>query len=116
MVHGRQRKSGRRPVELKTQTMASQIPDQRIYFRRLVIRGINTTSTAGITSAARVNGTAADPYTSNPIGAGDFDVFAPIVRKGLRADSTISGSGIVEIQGVSYEIEPMPAGVPSVIA
>lgn len=100
----------------RTQEMASQVADQRMYFRRLAIRGQNTNSTTGITVVPVVNGVRGNPYTSPPLPLGDFEIFAPIAMTGVRAHADVSGSGDVEIQGMSFHTEIKPAGVPVFIS
>ena len=100
----------------RTQEMASQVADQRMYYRRVAIRGYNTNSAAGVTVVPTVNGVAGNTYVSPPIPLGDFEIFAPIALKGVRCHCDISGSGDVEIQGISFHVEPCPAGVPVVIS
>lgn len=100
----------------RTQEMASQVGDQRMYYRRLAIRGYNTNSTAGVTVTPFVNGTQGNTYVSPPIPFGDFEIFAPIAMTGVRCHCNVSGSGDVEIQALSYHTEIKPAGVPVVIS
>ena len=101
----------------RTQEIASQIGDQRIYVRRLAITGANTNSTDPITSLPVIDGVPDAAWSSLPLsGTGDFEIFAPINRKGLRAHSTISGTGVVEIRSDSWHIVPLAVGVPKVIA
>lgn len=100
----------------RTQEAASQVADQRLYFRRIAIRGQNTNSTTGIKVVPAVNGIPGTPYTSAPLASGDFEVFAPIALTGVRAYCDISGSGDVQIQGHSYHTEEKPVGVPVVIS
>ena len=100
----------------RTQEVASQVADQRLYFRRIAIRGYNTNSTASVKVIPTVNGIAGPTFVSAPLPLGDFEIFAPIAMTGVRAHADISGSADVEIQGWSFHTEPKPAGVPVVIS
>lgn len=100
----------------RTQEAASQVADQRLYFRRIAIRGQNTNSTTGIKVVPVVNGIPGTPYTSAPLSSGDFEIFAPIVMTGVRAHADISGSGDVQIQGHSFHTVEKPVGAPVVIS
>ena len=100
----------------RTQEMASQVADQRMYFRRAAIRGYNTNSTASVRVTPVVNGVSGNTYTSPPLPLGDFEIFAPIAMTGVRAHMDISGSGDVEIQGISFHVEPKPVGASVVIS
>lgn len=100
----------------RTQEIASQIGDQRIYVRRLAITGANTNSTGKVMSTPKIDGVFDTAWSSLPLSAGDFEIFAPINRKGLRAHATVSGTGVVEIRSNSWHIEPLAVGVPKVVA
>jgi hypothetical protein len=100
----------------RTQEAASQVADQRLYFRRIAIRGQNTNSTTGIKVVPVVNGIPGTPYTSAPLSSGDFEIFAPILMTGVRVHADISGSGDCQIQGHSFHTVEKPVGAPVVIS
>jgi hypothetical protein len=99
-----------RPAE-----MASKEANQRIYCRRVVIRGISTSSSA-LTVTPRVGGTALAAQTTAKPAVGDFDLFVTVDRTGLRFDATIAGTKIVEIDDIGWHLEPRPVGVAMVAA
>lgn len=100
---------------VRTPTLASNDTDQRIYVRRLNIRGINTNSVAGIGVTVRLDGVGQPAYTSPAVATGDFEVEAGIGRTILRAEADITGSGDVEIFSFGYGIVAKPAGVPAAL-
>jgi hypothetical protein len=95
----------------RTLTLASQDSDQRIYTRRLAITGTN--SGAAGTLQAIINQSDVAQFTINlPVaGNGDFDVDIPVGLTGKRFDAALSWSFLGEIDGVTWETEPRPAGV-----
>ena len=100
----------------RTQESASQVADQRLYYRRAAIRGYNTNSTSPVKVIPVVNGIPGNVYTSPPLPLGDFEIFAPIAQTGVRAHMDISGFGDVEIMGISFHVEPKPVGASVVIS
>jgi hypothetical protein len=100
----------------RTQEMGGDIPDQRLYCRRVAITGYNNNSTKGLTVTIFQNAVLKFTYNSPPLAANDFEVFAPVQLTGTRFHADIFGSGQVEIHGDSWHIEPKPAGVPLAIS
>jgi hypothetical protein len=100
----------------KTPTNASKDADQRLYLRRIVIRGNNTNITAPITVTPYASGVALSPISRNIPAANDFDLFADVSDggfTGVRFDATVSGTGQGEIDGVDFHVEGRPIGVNS---
>ena len=97
---------------LRTVTIASQNSSQRVWVRKVIIRGTNSDAAGTITVQTRQS---AVPMVigTYPIAAeGDFDVFSDIGLTGLRFDAIISGDADVEIDGCDWAIEPRSFGVP----
>lgn len=107
------------PVSWSVQTLsiASKDADQRLYARRIVIRGQNTAETvSGISNLMNVqvlygaNSQLAQNYQMPT--SGDFDIFASVGLTDLRFAAAISGNTHVEVDGVTWHVEPRPVGVP----
>lgn len=97
---------------MRTITVASQTASQRLWARKLIVRGTNAGAAGEITVQPRLS-TVAQPAVQYPIpGLGDFDLFADVGLTGLRFDALISGNLHVEIDGIDWAIEPRPFGVP----
>lgn len=93
-----------------------QDPSSAIYVDTLVIRGINTD---GNPLSVTINlqteaGYIADPRVY-PIGPGEFELRVGIAEVALSLNATISGSGRVEIESLTWNVEPQPSNIPSVI-
>lgn len=95
----------------RSMTLASKDADQRVYFRRIALRGFNTNSTSPITVTPIVGGISQPSVSSNPLIPGDLDIFVPIMLTGLRSEVIISGSGCLELQGLSFHMIEKPSGV-----
>lgn len=97
---------------MRTITVASQNSSQRLWARKVILRGTNS-GVAG-TIAVQVRSSAVPQSTlKHTIPAtGDFDVFSAIGITGIRFDAIISGIAHVEIEGIDWAIEPRPFGVP----
>jgi hypothetical protein len=94
----------------RTLTIASQNSDQRIYLRRLALRGTNS-GAAGTISVQTNRDRYPQLLVNYPIKATrDFDIFSDIGLTGLRFDSIISGSVHTEIDGATWHLEPRPIG------
>lgn len=102
---------------VKTPTLASNDPDQKLYVRRINIRGINTNSTAGLTVTPILDGVQQGAFVSPLLksGTSDFEVEAGVGVTVLRAEAVISFSGDIEIWGWSWGVQPKPAGVPQLV-
>jgi hypothetical protein len=95
----------------RTLTAASQNNDQRIYNRRLIITGQSTTETDFLTAVINQSGNTQFTMKFLVPGGNDFDVDIPVQLTGKRFDADISGDFMAEIDGVTWEVEPRPAGV-----
>ena len=96
----------------RTITIAAQDSSQRVWARRLIIRGTNAGASGKITVQPRVSAVAQAAVQYRIPGNGDFDLFADVGLTGLRFDADISGTVHVEIDGETWNIEPRPSGVP----
>jgi hypothetical protein len=92
-------------------TMASKDSDQRIYARRVVLTGINSTSGGIISLTWRKDGVIQGTRTF-PVGANKyFDLDCAIGQTAKEFDLTFSGNTDAQIDGITWEVEPRPAGV-----
>lgn len=98
-----------------TPVIASNDPDQKLYVRRLMVRGVNTNSTAPLTVTLITDGVTLPAYVSQTLPKGDFEIEIGVGITVLRAMATIAGSGDVEIYGWSWGVMPKAAGVPLLI-
>jgi hypothetical protein len=98
-----------------TPVVASNDPDQKLYVRRINVRGVNTNSTAPLTVTLETDGVNLSPYVSQTLPVGDFEIEIGVGITVLRAQATIAGSGDVEIWGWSWGIVPKTAGVPLLV-
>ena len=100
----------------KTPEAFSTPMDQKLHWRRLAIRGVQTSGSTTLTVTPYVNG-AAKPSRNYTIAAqGDFEVFCGPQIEGLRFNAIISGSGHLEINRLDFQVVPKNVGVPSVIS
>lgn len=101
---------------VRTVTMASQNSSQRIWARKLMIRGtgsnVDTDPYMVINVAFRSSGRIVSSVNYTASNQGDFDIDAAIGLTGLRFDATISGTDHIELDGWDWAIEPRPFGVP----
>jgi hypothetical protein len=93
-------------------TVASQNASQRVYLRKVILRGSNTGGASTISAAIRQGNTNKLNLTQPISGGGDFDLFFDIGLTGLRFDVTYSSSADVEIIGMDWGLEPRAFGVP----
>ena len=98
--------------KVRTPEVTSQSSDERLFCRRLVIRGINSNSTDPLTVTFRVNGVPRIAINTPRLPLGDFDTFVTLATTSLRFSAEISGTGDVEILSFTWQVEPKPAGVP----
>lgn len=92
--------------------------NERLYYRRLNIRG--TTTQIALVLSATVNNNGSDastlPFRVYQMGStsGVFDFLAQIDLSfaGVTSHVTLSGSGQVEIDSLDWEVVPMSTGVP----
>ena len=99
----------------RTPTLASKDADQRLYARRVVIRGNNTNVVGPIVVTPYSSGVALSPVSRSIPAANDFDLFADLAdggTTGVRFDATVTGAGQCEIDGVDWHTEPRIVGVP----
>src|SRR5579863_6277821 len=97
---------------LRSITIASQSSSQRIWVRKLMVRGTNTGSSGTITVQPRRSAVAQTAVNYTIPGNGDFDLFADVGLTGLRFDAIISGNVDITIDGIDWAVEPRPFGVP----
>lgn len=90
--------------------------DQKLHWRRQVIRGVTTGYSGTISVTPVVNGKSKAAQSYVVPANGDFEVFAGMRLEGLRFHSVISGSGHLEINRTDDQIYPKSVGVPSVIS
>ena len=97
-------------------TMSSQDSGQRLYVRRITIVGAATGESPEIGDTITVTMRQAETVLGSrtyPITAGtDFEIFTDVGITGLRFDATISGNAQMDLHGLTWQIEPRPAGVP----
>lgn len=95
----------------------SQDPTSAVYVDTLTLRGINTDGkqiTVSINLQTEAGFIAAG--STYPIGPGEFELRIGIAEIALSCNALISGSGRVEIESLTWDVQPQPAGVPSVIS
>jgi hypothetical protein len=97
---------------LRTITVASQASSQRIWARKLMVRGTNTGSSGIITVQPRRSTVPQAAVNYTIPGNGDFDLFADVGLTGVRFDAIISGNVDITIDGIDWAVEPRPFGVP----
>lgn len=101
---------------VRTVTMASQNSSQRLWARKLIIRGtgsnVDTDSNIVMNVKIRMSGVQQSSVNYTASNQGDFDIFADIGLTGLRFDAVISGTDHLEIDGWDWAVEPRPFGVP----
>lgn len=94
--------------------VATKGADQKLYCRRIVIRGIATTGNS-LTVTPIIDGNN-KPSATYPIPLqGDFELFASFQRDGLRFAATITGSGQLELDRFAFHVSPKAVGVPKVL-
>jgi hypothetical protein len=91
-------------------------PSQRAYCRRVFLRFINTTATAGLTVTPYLDGTAQAAFVTPAFGTGDVELDIPVQAVALRFSLLIAGSGQVELDRVTWLATAKPPGVPRVFA
>jgi hypothetical protein len=101
---------------VRTSTMASQNSSQRLWARKLVIRGtgsnVDTDPAIVMNVQIRQSGIVKSSINYTASNQGDFDIFADIGLTGLRFDAVISGTDHLELDGWDWAVEPRPFGVP----
>lgn len=101
---------------VRTVTMASQNSSQRIWARKILIRGtgsnVDTDPAITINVQIRSSGVVQSSVNYKASNQGDFDIDAAIGLTGVRFDAILSGADHIEIDGWDWAIEPRPFGVP----
>jgi hypothetical protein len=90
--------------------------DQKLHWRRLAIRGVQTSGATILTVTPYVNGVAKPSRNYTIPAQGDFEVFCGPQLEGLRFNAIISGSGHLEINRLDFQVTPKTVGVPSVVS
>ena len=97
----------------RTATLSSQNSAQRLYLRDLFIRGITSNTSATTITTSLVQGDKLLTTQSYPLPVtGGFETFNLFGFTGARFYANISGTGQIEIDGLTWEQEPRPIGVP----
>jgi hypothetical protein len=104
--------SSQTPVTWSTRsnTVASQDTDQRIYARRLVVTGTNTGVGGTISVSINQSGVLQGTLTFSVPANSDFDIDVAVGLTGKRYDAVVTSSLNIEIDGMTWETEPRPAG------
>jgi hypothetical protein len=101
---------------VRTVTMASQNSSQRIWARKLMIRGtgsnVDTDPAIVMNVQIRSSGIVQSSINYKASNQGDFDIDASIGLTGIRFDAILSGTDHIEMDGWDWAIEPRPFGVP----
>jgi uncharacterized membrane protein YgcG len=98
-------------ISVRTPTTVSKEPDEVLYCRESIVRGVNTNSTSPLTLAPRVDGVAQPGMNLALPASGDFTVIYPVMQRGTRFEADISGTGDIEIDAFTFGVQPRPAGV-----
>jgi hypothetical protein len=94
----------------------SNDPVGEIYAANIIIRGVNTDAQPIIVTLT-INteaGTIQDNRVFN-IGKGEFEQFIGINETAISFNAIISGSGRVEIESVTWNVQPKTSGTPAVL-
>lgn len=101
---------------VRTVTMASQNSSQRIWVRKLFLRGtgsnVDTDPNIVINVQIRSSGIVQSSINYTASNLGDFDIDAVVGLTGVRFDAIISGSDHIELDGWDWATEARPFGVP----
>lgn len=101
---------------VRTVTVASQNSSQRLWVRKMIVRGTGSNSDTDLFSVINVqirqSGVVKSSVNYKISNQGDFDLFADIGLTGLRFDAIISGDDHLELDGIDWAVEPRPFGVP----
>jgi hypothetical protein len=109
------------PVAVKWAVTTPEIfntgdPSGEVQIATLLIRGTNTTGNP-ITVTVNLQteaGYITDPRVYNT-GIGEFQLFIGINETALSANAAISGSGIVELESFTWNVQPKSSNVPMVL-
>lgn len=84
---------------------------QRVYYRRLVLRGSGSTSQLYLTPTYDgVDDTPILMAVQQFVGGTQFDARADILRTVEDFYATVQGTGVVELNALDHQIEPKPVG------
>lgn len=95
----------------------TQDPSSEIYADTLLIRGTNLDGNP-ITVTLNINnegGTVADTRVYN-VGTGEFQIVVGVNEQAISFNAIISGSGRVEIESTTWNVQSLPSNVPIVIS
>ena len=92
-------------------TVASSDTDQRVYVRRVVFTGINSGENGQVEITFRRDRIPLGTRIFQVYGTLNFDLDCAIGFEGKQFDAIISGNCNPTIDGVTWEVEPRPAGV-----
>lgn len=100
---------------LRSTTVSSKDPDERLYCRRMILIGSmgNSPAPSSIVMKPRVRGTVLNTQTV-PIpltASGEFSIQCAVGVTDDRFDCIISGTGNVVIDNVGTHVEPKPIGI-----
>lgn len=95
----------------RTNRVASQEVDQRIYCRRLIVSGNNSGAAGAITCTAYGSGKVLQTLTFTVPANGEWSIDMPIGFSDRDFDVVVSSSIHGDVHGCTYEIEPRPMGV-----
>lgn len=86
-------------------------PTQRLYIRRMLIRGINTSNSGIIITLTYQyeNSIQSDQPQTITLGNGLFEIEVGVGVTCINAHADISGSGVVEIESIEWQVKPMPS-------
>ena len=96
---------------MRTSSVYGEGGSQRIFYRRVVIRGSG--SSLNLTLTPNYNGTddnAIIAIVNSFIGSDQFDARADLLQTTELYRSTITGQGVTEINAVDHQVEPKPVG------
>lgn len=105
----------------QTAEVFGKTTDQRMFYRRLVVRGEYVGTAPTISCTVSVSQKAQTTTNMRLISQGvnngvtQFAAYQDIYVNGLNAHAAIASSGQIEIYGFDWEITPMKEGVPVVI-
>lgn len=95
----------------RTPEAFDQTQDNKLYCKRLAIRGISSGATSlSVEQILNGNDKLTTPYAVP--SSGDFEVFAAYRLDGLRFAAIISGAGHIEVDRVDFQMQPKHLGVP----
>lgn len=101
--------------QLRTPKIYGDGGSRRVYYRNLNIRGIgNATAIAIVPNYNNGTPATAGPPVIYTLGNNGFHVTSDLLTTALDADATISGSGVMEIDSIDWEVDELPTGAPLV--